>query len=318
MDCVLPKIVAPQRTQRLVWNILKDVPGLAHLCDTPALMVAVSLSTRRFDNCKQWKYLHRLAKQKEEKLAEELGLPKMKILRRLTADALTESSLQILKELKENRLAMRMMSHAPLVSSSFLYALQQCVQSPDPMLRKQFVSELGELPNCYRPSTEDLRLLHDFLIDFDGSRRIHSVGQYRRLHSELWGVLDRFDSLKKSDPQLPPAPIPEEKGDVEAIGNWRGLVKESLAMKNCSGSNSSLLNTVVEGSGYFYRVLQSSGMPRTTLYIIKDSRNIWRIGQARRKFNKSLNSTQLHRLAVWLADRQSLTDATLCLAADTN
>jgi hypothetical protein len=313
---VFPQIAAPERTHRLVCSILRDVPGLARLCDTPALIVAVSFDVHRLSNPKKWRSLHRLAGLTEAKIAAELGLPKIKVLRRLTADALNQSSLQLLKELQDNRVAMRIICHAPLISGSFLYALQHYVQTPEPMFKKQFVSGLGEMPDCYRPSKEDLTLLHNFLLDFDGTQRIHSVEQYRRLRCELWGVLERFDSLKKFDPQLPPPPLSEKAGEVEAICDWRGLIKETLAMKNCSGIDPSLLGCIVEGSGYFYRVLQSSSMPRATLYIVKEETDIWRIGQARRKFNKPLNNKQLKRLSAWLADRQSLRDQSLCLPAE--
>ena len=58
-------------------------------------------------------------------------------------------------------------------------------------------------------------------------------------------------------------------------------------------------------------------MPRATLYCVKDKEH-WRIGQAHCWGNVLVAKRHLHCLALWLAEKQSLSDETLCLPVKQN
>ena len=108
-----------------------------------------------------------------------------------------------------------------------------------------------------------------------------------------------------------PPPWPDEPGYATAIRTWRELIAESVPMRNCSGAHSPYLNSIRQEAAIF-TASKNTGSVATTLYCVKQS-GVWHIGEVRRWANGIVSRQHIHCLALWLAERQSIADETLCL-----
>jgi hypothetical protein len=287
------------------------VPMLARFLDTPALLVAVALRVQEeTDDSQSLEWLERAARLPHRQLTSELGLPLPRVLRKCTADALRPACIESLRQLRDDRDALRLIRHADRISATLILGLNS------PLIRHhaslEFFAQVGRSRKRHRPSPTKLGDLVMFLAEYLPGARIQSIDQYLKLR-EKYRALIRQDRIgRRQRPRFPPPPWPGEAGYAAPLDDWRALIRESLEMGNCTGKEPSFLESVTQGRMYFYRIEQAWGMDRATLCVERDGRH-WRIAQARGRWNATLRRSQLLCLAVWVADQQGLSNEHLCL-----
>lgn len=287
------------------------VPMLARFLDTPALLVAVALRAQdETDDADALEWLQRAAQLPHRQLTSELGLPQPRVLRKCTADALRPACIESLRQLRDDREALRLIRHADRISATLILGLNS------PLIRHhaslEFFAQVGRRRKRKRPSPTKLGDLVMFLAEYLPETRIQSIDQYRKLRAKYRELIcqDRFG--RRTRPTFPPPPWPGESGYATPLSDWRDLIRESLEMGNCTGKEPNFLESVTRGRMYFYRIEQAWGMERATL-CVERGRKHWRIAQARGRWNANLRRSQLLCLAVWVADQQGLTNEHLCL-----
>ena len=313
MRLQVPQLTTTLAVQRLVSRFRSEVPLLARLDDVPAFQVALCCRAQEMRAPQRWRYIQQRAIWPHQELSAELDLPRTRLLRRLTSDALTPRNLDYLRVLQLDPSSMRILRHASLISEALLVALIANYRSDNASFSTQFFTELGNLPTHRRPQSRSISLMLSFLTEFDGARSIQSVQQLRRLWDKWGDLADRYEDCRRVEPHFPTPPVPEEDGYIEALRTWRDLIDESLFMRNCTGADRSLIDSILLGRGYFYRVHSKWGMARATLYVVRGDDDTWCIEEARKRFNKPVAGQQLRSLAIWLADRQRLENESLCL-----
>ncbi len=273
---VLPSF-APEETRHCVTQCLMAVPRLTRLLDTPGLLAAVCLAARQDEEPVRLKRLMDAANTPHNKLAADHGLSNLKILRRLTGDALTDGRIRRLQILFADRRALRFLWHARFVSSTLIDAL--ATDDVRDHISSGFVSQLGNLRRRDLPISREVIELARFLREYIPNTSIRSLKHYDRLWDEhRSAILGHGDALRKPA-HFPEPPWTDEPGYAVAIRTPRDLVAESVAMRNCVGMLPRFVRAIRRGKGYFFHVEGNWGMPKATLYCVKHGSH-WRIDEA--------------------------------------
>jgi hypothetical protein len=308
----LPSFASP-KTRRVVTAALIAEPRLTRYLDAPGLLTALCLRAQRLrgEDARRT-YLAAHAGLPHRELVERLGLPPLRVLRHMVGDALNGRCFAGLRRLGDDRLAARILRHAPRVSAALILALDS------PLIRAhtttQFFAELGRTPRRQRPRPEHLGELAAFLAEYRPTVQLTSISHFRKtlrrdadlLGTERWGRRDR--------PIFPGPPWPGEPGYAEPLRTWRELVHESIAMRHCLGYQMPIFERIQQGTYYVYRVEQAWGLQRATMCLEKREGR-WIIETLRGRNNAWLRSQEVDCLSVWVAEQQGIVDETACVLA---
>ena len=303
---------APADTRRAVIQCLMQVPALTRLLDTPGLLATVCLDSLKITPDARGNFLFRAASTPHRRLAQEVGMPSRPVLRRLTGDALDSANLGLLPLLFNERHSLLILRHAPYVSAPLIQAM--AVESVRHHVGRSFLIDLGRTRRRDRPAPADIIEMATFLREYLPETVLQSLRHYESLWGRYGELILRHESVRRRRVPFPPPPWSDEPGYATALRSWSDLISESILMRNCTGYDDDSCKAIRAARGYFFRIEEHWGMPRATLYCVKQERH-WRIGQARRWGNALVTKRHLHCLALWLAEKQALSDETLCLPA---
>jgi len=243
-------------------------------------------------------------------LATQLGLPSLRILRRLTGDVLSEVRLQRLKGLFADPGALRLLRHAPRICAAIIDALS-CADVR-PHVANSFVSEISKSAPSDVPRARDVLALGRFLHEYLSDTAIQSLRHYDRLWEEHGEQIGGYASAIRRPSAFPPPPWADEPGFAVAIRTPRELVAESIAMRNCAGILPALSREIRCGQSYFFHVEGRWGLPEATMLCVKDGEH-WRIDDVRAHGNCMIDQRYVRSLALWVAEKQKLADADPCM-----
>lgn len=306
---------APARTRIIVVRSLMRVPELTRFLDTPGLLVAACYYAHGVPGVEpRLARLREVASHSHRDLQKRLGLPSLRLLRKVTGDALWQSVLTSLSCLQADAKARRVLWHAPYLSATLIGSLAT------PVIRTRvsthFLAEVGRTrDDGRRPRRSELRRLADFLAEYQPHKCIDSIAQYNRLLEDYKGLFSTHAYGMQRDPQFPPPPLAGEPGFIVPITTWKGLIRESIEMSNCVGADLQMWQMIRAGKLYIYRSEKSWGMPRATITVCKGQQweTVWRLGAARRHCNERMRALEIRSLALWIAEQQGLDDERLCL-----
>lgn len=289
-----------------------EVPTLTRFLDTSGLVAALSLNALNLQSEARAHFLLQAAAAPHRRLAQELGLPSLKILRRITGDALDPANLSQLAWLFTQRYSLIFLRHARYVSAPLIQAL--AVESVRHHVGKSFLIELGRTRGYARPTPSEVIDMAAFLREYVPGTAIQSVDHLHSLWAKYDNLVVTHGNFRRRNVAFPAPPWSDEVGYATALRSWPDLISESLLMRNCAAYKAESLEAIHAGHGFYFRIEQRWGMPRATLYCVKDQ-GLWRIGEARRAGNALVSNRHLHCLALWLAEKQSICDESLCLPA---
>jgi len=282
------------------------VPNLTRLLDTPGLLAAVCLDA---DGGVDRDKLSVAALTAHRTLAWQLGMPSLRILRRLTGGVLSEVRLQRLRELFADRQALQLLRHAPRICPAIVDSLSRADVRPH--VANSFIGEISKSP-LDAPRARDVIALGGFLHEFLPDTAIQSLRHYDRLWEEHGEQINAHASAVRRPSAFPQPPWDDEPGYAVAIRTPRALVAESVTMRNCSGVLPAFNREIRRGNSYFFHVEGHWGLPEATMLCVKDGDH-WRIDDVRAQGNCMIEQRYVRILALWVAERQELLDAKLCM-----
>ena len=285
-------------------------PALARLLDTPGLLAAVCIDASILSGDAFEKRLHGAAAAPHRKLASDVGIPSLSVLRRMTGDSLSSDRFGALRRLFTEKRDLRFLWHARYISSVLIESISNEVVRAH--ASNGYLSELGQLKRRYRPLARDARRLAAFLQEFVPSISVQSMRHFDRLWNDYYEQLMQYRVVSRRGDQLREPPWPDEAGYALALRTRTELIAESLAMRNCAGVAPHLIKAVRKGVGYFFRVEANWGLPRATLYCVKDGDH-WRVEDARCRFNQPVSTKVVRCMALWVAQKQGLENEQLCM-----
>lgn len=301
---------APAATRRCVTSCLMRTPGLARLLDTPGLLAAVCMEAITLSGDAQVERLHAAAAAPHRKLATDVGIPSLSVLRRMTGESMSSHRFAALRQLFAEKKELRFLRHARYISSVLIDTLSNEVVRAH--ASNGYVSELGQLKRRDRPSARDARRLAAFLQEFVPTVSVQSMRHFDRLWNDYYEQLMQYQVVSRRGDQLREPPWPDEAGYALALRTRTELIAESLAMRNCAGVVPYMMKAVKKGMGYFFRIEANWGLPRATLYCVKDG-DFWRVEDARCRFNQPVSTKFVRCMALWVAQKQGLENEQLCM-----
>lgn len=301
---------APHRTRNCVMRSLIAAPQLTRLLDTPGLLVAVCFDAAAAGKEIDFEKLAAAARTPHRDLAARFGMPSLGVLRRLTGGVLTELRMQRLRTLFTDRVTLRLLRHAKRISASIVDSLWH--NDVRPHVANRFISELGNMPLRNGPRARDIITLGTFLHEYLPNTSIHSLRHFDRLWEEHGEQVNGHANACRLPTAFPPPPWSDEPGYAFAIRTPRELVAESVRMRNCAGILPAFSRDIRRGRSYFFHVEGRWGLPEATMSCVMDGGN-WRIDDVRAFGNGMLDQRYVRCLATWIADRQGLSDAELCM-----
>ena len=310
MRCVWLPPFAPRETRRCVTDSLVREPRLVWLFDTPGLLVAACLDAAPHPEPDRSERLRRAAEIPHRRLAAELGVPSLKMLRRLTGDALNAGHMARLRTACSDTYSFRILRHARYVSPALIDALT--LDGVREHYQSGYLHEVGTRCRIYCPKPEHVVGLGLFLHKYRPNVRITSMEVYHDSLDKYWQPMRRHEAICQIGIRFTDPPWPDEPGYVVALRTPHDLLAESVIMDNCAGWASQFTDAVEAGRGYCYKVEGNLGLPRATLYCVRGE-DCWRIGELRGRRNRQLAQYIVRRVAVWVAERQGLRDEEACL-----
>ncbi len=301
---------APASTRRCVANCLMRTPALTRLLDTPGLLAAVCVDASKLSDDDCGTYLNRVAATPHRKLASDVGLPSLSVLRRMTGESLSSDHFGAMRRLFAEKRELRFLWHARYISSVIIESLSNQVVRAH--ASNGYLSELGQLKRRDRPHARDARRLAAFLHEFVPSMSVQSMRHFDRLWNDYYEQLMQYQVVSRRGNQLREPPWPDEVGYALALRTRTELIAESLAMRNCAGVVPYMMKAVKKGVGYFFRIEANWGLPRATLYCVKDG-DFWRVEDARCRFNQPVTTKFVRCMALWVAQKQGLENEQLCM-----
>ena len=310
MKCVWLPPFAPPATWNCVTDSLVREPRLVWLTDMPGLLVAACLDAAEHPETDRGDRLRWAAATPRRTLAEKLGVPSLKVLQRLTGDALCTEHIARLKTACNDAYSFRILRHSRYVSPALIDALT--VEGVHEHYESAFLHELGTRFRDYCPRAVDVVGLGLFLHAYRPKARITSMDVYHDALIKYYEPMRRHEAICQCWIRFPAPPWPDDPGYVVALATPGELLAESIVMDHCAGWTPQFTDAVEASRGYFYKIEGNWGLPRATLYCVR-CENCWRVGELRGKRNSRLAQHLVRCVAAWVAERQGLRDAELCL-----